>query len=147
MLKAGAYAISNLTGDYGAAAAGGAAAGAMIKSSGLPAHAKILAAGATAATVSGGVIVGKAVAESIKNNFNISEAIKEHKYAHTDIERVPSPDSTFINSVLEDSEQSIPLIDLLLNLVSINILELLLIIVLIFILFYKSINNFTINII
>nr|WVH38138.1 LAGLIDADG endonuclease [Poriella subacida] len=139
-------AIQNMGGNLGAAAAGGTAASAVIKhTTGLPPLTRVAMASTTALAVSGGVSIGQQLGKSVTKNESILEAIKKHNYADPDIERIPSPDNSFINSVLEDENIGIPLVDLLLNLISINLLEIILILLILLIYFNKNINNLNIK--
>jgi hypothetical protein len=134
--------LSNHGVDYGASAAGGAAASAAAKAaSGLPPAQRVLVAGGTALAVTSGVIIGKKVGHAIANKTDI---IKNHPYSDPNVDRIPSPDSSFfINSPLENGD--IPLIELLESLILLNILEIILIAILILILFNKKISDFNKN--
>ncbi len=128
LTKAISDAASNMASNMGAASAGGAAAAAVIKNMPLPPVQRIAAGAVAAGVTSGAVTIGIQVGGAITKNLNASEAIKNHPYGEPDIERVPSPDSNFINSALENGDQSIPLVDLLLNLITLNLLELIVLI-------------------
>jgi hypothetical protein len=130
--------------DYGASVAGATAVSAVAKAaSGLPPSQKqrVLVAGGTALAVTSGVIRGKKVGHAIANKTDI---VKNHPYSDPNVDRIPSPDSSFfINSPLENGD--IPLIELLESLILLNILEIILIAILILILFNKKISNFNKN--
>uniref|UniRef100_UPI0028E0A25C hypothetical protein n=1 Tax=Perenniporia fraxinea TaxID=1350006 RepID=UPI0028E0A25C len=131
-----ANAASNITTHLGAAGAGGAV---VLKNVPLPpvqrATLGVVTAGATSAAITIGIQGGTAITK----NLNQSEAIKNHPYGDPDINRVPSPDPNIINSPLENGDESIPLVDLLLNLVTLDLLELIAIFILI--VFNKYISN------
>ena len=138
-----------------AMAAGGAAASALIKSiPNAPLGAKVVGASAVAAGVSGSVIVGTKVGEAMTENVNfkeqiqkIEEVIKKHPYADPEVDRIPTPDSNIIPSLLENGEQNIPLIVLLESLEILNVLEIMLIVALIILFFNNNIYNLNIKII
>ena len=117
VVKAIGDAASNLTTNLGAAGAGGAVGAAVIKSIPLPPVQRTALAVAAAGATSGAVTVGIQAGASIARNINNSSTIKNHPYGDTDINRVPSPEPNMMNSPLEYGDESIPLIDLLLNLV------------------------------
>ena len=141
VVKAIGDAASNLTTNLGAAGAGGAVGAAVIKSIPLPPVQRTALAVAAAGATSGAVTVGIQAGASIARNINNSSTIKNHPYGDTDINRVPSPEPNMMNSPLEYGDESIPLIDLLLNLVSLNLLEIIVLLILILVVFNKYISN------
>ena len=99
-------------------------------------------------------MVGSKIGEAVSENFEIKEQIKEierivknHPYSEPQIDRIPTPDSSLIPSMLENGDENIPLIKLLESLEILNVLEILLIIALIILLFNKNIFNMNIKII
>ena len=140
--------------DASALAAGGALGSAYIKS--VPSAGfgpKALGGAAVAALGTAGVKVGLQVGDAISKNLDLqemydqaNERLKDHPYSDPDPARVPSPDSSFTaNSPLE--EGSIPLLELLESMLSLNILEIVLILVAMLVFFNKNINNIFIKII
>jgi hypothetical protein len=134
-------AAKNITSNLGAATAGGAVGAAVIKNIPLAPVPRMAAAVVTAGATSGAITVGIQGGSTIARNISNSEAIKNHPYSNPDIDRVPSPDPTFINNALESGDQPIPLVDLLLNLVELNFLELIVLFTLILLLFNKIFGN------
>ena len=136
VLKVATDIATNVITNIGAAGAGGMVGAAIVKNAGaLPLVQKaagVITAGAGAVTV--GLQIGGTMARNMKN----SSMIKNHP---PDIKRVPSPDPNSINSPLENGDESIPLVDLLFNLQTLNLLELIVIFVLILIVFNKYINH------
>jgi hypothetical protein len=130
-------AAKNITSNLGAATAGGAIGAAVIKHIPLAPVPRMAAAVVTAGATSGAITVGIQGGSTIARNIINSEAIKNHPYSNPNIDRIPSPDSTIINNALESGDQPIPLVDLLLNLVELNLLELIVIFTLILLLFNK----------
>lgn len=120
-----------------AAAAGGSVGTAVVKHIPLPPAQRITAGMLTAGVTSGLVTAGIRAGASLQENFNMKETIKIHPYADPNINRVPSPDPNIIQNVLENGDQSIPLVDLLLNLATLNLLELIIIFIIILLVFNK----------
>jgi hypothetical protein len=138
-----------------AISAGGVAASAFIKSvpnAGL--STKVAGASAIGMGVSASTLVGSKVVGAISDNLDykesikdLEESIKDHPYSDPSHDRVPSPDRQIMDSPLESGDGSIPLIDLLESLVSLNMIELYLIISLILILFNQNIIDLYIKIV
>jgi hypothetical protein len=141
IIRAIGEATSNITTNLGAAGAGGAVGAAAVKNLPLPPLQRAAAGVITAGVTSGVVTVGVQAGAAIGRNINNSSTIKNHPYGDPDINRVPSPEPNMINSALENGDESIPLVDLLLNLVSLNLLELIVLFTLILIVFNKYISN------
>ena len=122
---------NNITTNIGAASAGGMVGAAVIKNLALPpvqrAATAVIAAGATSGAVTLGIQGGKVIAM----NLNNSSVIKNHPYGNPDVTRVPSPEPSIINSPLENGNDSIPLVDLLQSLVSLNFLEIIVLLLII----------------
>ena len=137
MVKAAGDSTSNMVTNMGAASAGGAVGATMIKYTPLPPTQRIAAAVVAAGLTSGGVTVGIQAGGAIFKILNVSEVIENHTYGEPDIEREPSPDSNLINSALENGDQLIPLVGLLLNLVTLNLLELIVFITVILLVFNR----------
>ncbi len=136
LAKAADNAFDKVGPNIGAGAAAGTAAGLTYKTvagSGLPPVQKA-AAVAYAAVRAAGTKLGLDSALAIKKNINWSEVIKSSPHADSRLDSIPSwsgsESKSEVLSVLED--ENIPLIDLLENLFTLNVLELLLFIVLIF---------------
>lgn len=114
--------------------------------SGLPGPQRVALIGASAAAGSAGVKIGASVGKSMVENIVVEEMVKKSEHANTDPDSIPSPGSgPNISSILEQGDQSIPLVDLLEGIFSYNILELILIFLLIYVISYKKINDFIIN--
>ena len=77
--------------------------------------------------------------------MDTNEILKNSEYAQHDENRIPSPDFNMINCVLEHSEIRTPLEGVLNNLVLLNVLELVIIIMLLFLIGYKYIYKFNIK--
>lgn len=137
VVKALGDAAKNITSNLGAATAGGAIGAAVIKNIPLAPVPRMAAAVVTAGATSGVITVGIQGGSFIARNISNSEAIKNHPYSNPNIDRIPSPDTTLINNALESGDQPIPLVDLLLSLVELNLLELIVILTLILLLFNK----------
>jgi len=134
--------IGTIAPNIGAGAAAGASASAMVKmTAGIPPFQRSAIVGGTAAVTAAGTIVGIESGKAISKNMSISEAIKNSRHGDPNIERVPSPDINIINSPLEEIENITPLEVLLNSLLSLNLLELLLFVILLLLLvnryFYK----------
>jgi phosphate/sulfate permease len=134
--------------DY-AAAAGGVAASAFFyfnkSSASLAPLPRIVGAAVAGGATAIGVIVGNRIGKSIGNKVNVLEEIKNHKNSDPDIERIPSPDDLIISSPFEDG--NIPLVDLLLDLVSLNLIEIIIIISIILMIGSNKNNNIIYNLI
>ena len=130
--------------DASAIAAGGGAASALIKS--IPnASISTKAIGGTAVSigVTAGVKIGVHVGNKCIENDSMTKAIesldesvKTHPYAEPTPDRIPSPDQNWINSPLEND--SIALIDILGDLISLNILEIFLLLCILLLLIIKN---------
>jgi LAGLIDADG endonuclease len=134
--------IGTIAPNIGAGAAAGASASAMVKmTAGIPPLQRSAIVGGTAAVTAAGTLIGLEAGKAISKNINISEAIKNSRHGDPNIERVPSPDINIINSPLEINDDTIPLEVLLNSLYSLNILELFLFLILLFLIvnryFYK----------
>lgn len=138
-------AAKNIVTNIGAAAAGGAVGAAVVKHIPLPPAQRLAAAVLTAGATSGVVTAGIRAGASIQENLMMKEMIKNHPYADPNINRVPSPEPNIINSVLENGDQSIPLVDLLLQLATLNLLELIVIFIIIFLIINKYYSQFLKN--
>jgi hypothetical protein len=133
--------FDKLVSNVGAATAAGTAASAVLKSN-LPPAQKLALAGASAAVVGASTKIGIAVGEAIVKNNSLNSSID----SKTLNQETPSPDTSFISSVLEKSELISPLEELLRNQFILNILILFLIIIFLVLLFNKLfINNNLIN--
>ena len=139
-------AATNIFSNIGAATAGGTLGAAVIKNIPLPPTQRIAVATATAGVTSGLVTLGIEAGKAVSNNTNISEAVKSHSYADPNIYRVPSPDPQIINSALESCDQSIPIVDLLLQLVTLNLLQIIIVLTLIILMFNKYFSQIFKNI-
>lgn len=135
-------ALLNLTQDGGtslgiSAAAGSLGASAMKYLQIPPVQRAFLAtltAGATAGTVTVGLSTGKVIAKRI----NRSEAFRNHPYSDPNPDRIPSPEPN-INSPLEEESNS--LVELLLNVVTLDVLELIVLMTLILVFFNKYFSH------
>jgi hypothetical protein len=132
--------ISNTVGsNLGIASAAGVAASAMIKSTtSLPPVQRTLLVGGISAVTAAGTTLGIKTGESLANNIYI-DSIKNSPHADPNINRVPSPDPFIANSPLESNDITTPLEELLGVIVSYQILELFVLILLFFLLFSKFI--------
>jgi hypothetical protein len=132
--------ISNTVGsNLGIASAAGVAASAMIKSTtSLPPVQRTLLVGGISAVTAAGTTLGIKTGESLANNISI-DSIKNSPHADPNINRVPSPDPFIANSPLESNDITTPLEELLGVIVSYQILELFVLILLFFLLFSKFI--------
>jgi len=109
LIDAGVKIWQDMDLDNTAITAGGAASSAVAKSmAGAPLHAKALAVGVVGVTTTvstrAGIDIYHAIADNNNIIENIEENVKTHPYSDPDIDSVPSPDSTFINSPLENVE-------------------------------------------
>jgi len=133
--------------SLGAASAGGTVAAAMVKAStSLPIAQRLALIGGSSFIASAGVIFGIRGGSALSDQLNLQESIvnkiKASPHADTNVTRIPSPGPDFnINNSLELGDQSTPLNNLVEVIFSYNTLELILIFVLIYILFYKYILN------
>lgn len=93
-----------------------------------------LTAGTTAGTVTVGLSTGKVIAKRI----NRSEAFRNHPYSDPNPDRIPSPEPN-INSPLEEESNS--LVELLLNVVTLDVLELIVLMTLILVFFNKYFSH------
>lgn len=117
--------------NIGAGAAAGASASAMVKmTAGIPPLQRSAIVGGTAAITAAGTVVGIEAGKAISKNINISDALKNSRHSDPNIERIPSPDLDIINCSLEANENITPLEVLLNSLLSLNLLELLLFVIL-----------------
>ena len=134
LTKALGEAATNIISNIGAATAGGTIGAAVIKNIPLPPAERIAAAAAAAGVTSGLLTVGIEAGKAVSKNTSITEAVKSHSSlpaslseregrngteADPNIDRVPSPDLQIINSGLESCDQSIPIVDLLLQIINI----------------------------
>lgn len=138
----------------GAGTAAGHAAAATIKATaGMPPLQRAAAVGGVSALTGAATVVGintgisivanSRKAKEIKNNTRDVENVSENNGGQ-DIDRIPSPDNTFINSPYEEN---IPLLVLLNTIYTYNQYEFLLLIILLFVLFNKNISKLNINIV
>ena len=114
---------------------------AVIKNIAFPPIPRTALAITTAGLTSTAVTIGPQGGAAIVLNLNSSSAIRNHPYANPNIDIIPSPDSTIINCPLENGDLSSPLVDLLHSIVSLNYLELLILIVIVIVLFNKYFSN------
>lgn len=150
LTKALGEAATNILSNIGAATAGGTIGAAVIKNIPLPPAQRIAAAAAAAGVTSGLVTVGIEAGKAVSKNTSITEAVKSHSSlpavengTETDpnIDRVPSPDLQIINSGLESCDQPIPIVDLLLQLVTLNLLQVIIVLTLIILMFNKYFSH------
>lgn len=126
------------------AAAGGTIGGKALQRTSiakLPWGVRLLAKGAFAGVGAASVKVRIAVGDSILAHVNFKEAIAHSKYGNPDVNRVPSPDMTLINSPLEDGDLISPLEKLLQSQFEINVLLLILIFIILYLIVYILITN------
>lgn len=134
--------VQQIAPNIGAGSAAGAAAAAMVKAtSGLPPVQRIGLIGATALITATSAKIGLDIGTKLTQNSNIVSQIKNSKFSHPNIDRIPSPDNNFINSTLEKGdliEQS-PLEVLLMYQFTLNVFILILIITLLILIFNRYI--------
>ena len=123
--------------DGSAIGAGGAAASGALKALGKASlKTKTLTGGAVGLSTTIGTKAGLDIYNAVKDNVNIVESIKDnvidHPYSDTNVDNIPSPGSSFINSPLELSTPIERILDSVLLLNSIEILLMLSIILLLF---------------
>lgn len=124
------------------AAAGTAAAGAFKATAGMPPLQRLATTGAISAVAAGGYVIGASAGRSIVKNAELSEEIKSSRHGDPNPDRIPSPDPDLsINSPLEELNTGIPLVSLLINSITLDLLEIILIIILIYLLCYSYLNT------
>jgi len=138
LVKALEGSFGKMASNAGAGAAAGAVGSAVIKSK-LPPVAKLVMLGGATIVTAGSVKIGTAIGEAIVENRRVTTA----ELYKNDPDRIPSPDKTFISSLLDKGEISSPLQDLLNAQFYINILLFVLIFLFIFVLFNKLFSNYT----
>lgn len=137
---------STVVPNIGAAAAAGTVGASVVKTTvGMPPLQRGVLIGGASAITAAGTVLGIDVGKSISKNLDLSESIKNSPHGDPDITRIPSPESDLINSPLEAMENFSPLEVLLNSLVTLNILELMLYIILILLLINKYFYPFNIN--
>ena len=144
--KVVAKSIDVIAPNVGAGAAAGTIGAAALKASaGLPPAQRLTFVGGSAAVGALGTKIGLDAGAAISKNLILTDSLKNSPHANPNVDHIPSPTDSgpFIFSVLEDD--SIPLLDLIENLFSLNVLEFILIIFLIYLLCQKYVNNFNIN--
>ena len=126
--------------SLGAAGAGGSAAAAMAKASvGVPSLQRVVLIGSSGFITSAGVLFGIRGANAVADRVELEKIRSLYlssKHSNPDINRIPSPDITMINSPLE---MPTPLGNLVDVIFSYNMLELIIIILLIYIIFNRNI--------
>src|ERR1700727_1990191 len=143
----GQMATEKVVGNVGVGTAAGTAAGSAIKYSvGMPPFQRLLVVGGTASVTAAGTKLGLEVAETLSKNINIKESIKNSPHGDTQLDRIPSPDSDFINSPLENDITS-PLQDLLYYSFILDILILILLIGILVIIFNRYILKYNLTLI
>jgi hypothetical protein len=144
--------VQQIAPNIGAGAAAGTATAAMVKATtGLPAFQRMGLIGGTAVITAASTKVGLNIGKAISKESDIMDSIKNSEFCDSNIERIPSPDNIFINSVLEKNEQinieNSPLEVLLTSLFTLNVLTLLLIIILLILIFNRYILHFNLDLI
>ena len=131
----------------GSAAAGASVGSAIFKStqSVPPAQRLAFVAGGVATSIASSK-VGLASGQNLTKNIDISKAIEGSKHANPKIDHIPSPDEPnfTINSPLEEYTE-IPLIGIIQSILSLNVLELFLIIMIIIVLSNNKIKTLILN--
>ena len=131
--------------NMGVGTAAGAAAAATIKSTvGMPLSTRLLTVGATTAVTAAATKAGMEIGSEIVRNTDLTELIKNSPHADPQHDRIPSPDSNFINSPLENEIVS-PLQELLLWSFILDILILILVIGILLIIFNRYITKYNLN--
>jgi len=99
-------ALATIVTNIGAGVAAGTVGAAALKlSTGMPPLQRAALVGASTLGSAATTKVGLDLGAAVSKNLNIKEAIKNSPHADVNIDRIPSPDIDFINSVLEASEQ------------------------------------------
>ena len=141
--------LKNVASSLSSASAGGAAASAMIRATvGLPLMQRLALIGCIAGVASGVVSlvihISKALISNkdILNTLDLAVRISEH--SNPDVNIIPSPVDVFINSPLEND--SIPLINILGDLITLNVLEIFLFLrLLLLLIITNTYNNKAVN--
>ena len=106
-------AVDKIVPNLGIGAAAGTAAAAAIKSTaGMPLGPRLITVGGNVLTTAATTKIGMEIGSAIVQHSDITEMIKNSPHADPQHDRIPSPDSSIINSPLENDIFS-PLQDLL----------------------------------
>lgn len=132
--------VNNVIPNLGAGAAAGAVGCAIVKATAkTPLGSRVLAIGAATGASALSVQTGLNVGNRLTRNLDLNELVKDSAHVTSDKDTIPSPtDSSFISSVLENSEIISPLEELLADQLTLNFLILILLFSFLYLLF--SIN-------
>ena len=116
--------VANVIPNIGAGAAAGAVGSAIVKATAnTPLGSRILAIGSATGVTALSVQSGLNIGSGITRNLDLNELVKDSLHVTSGKDTIPSPiDSSFISSVLENSEIITPLEELLSNQLTLNIL-------------------------
>ena len=139
----------NIVSNVGVGSATGAAAASVVKATmGLPPLQRSAIVGGICAATAAGTYLGIEAGKAITKNINLSHIIKNSNLNIPDVDKTPGPDNSFIvNSPLEQNEIVSPLEELLQIILSLEVLELSLFIIILLVLFNKYIYKNNIEII
>lgn len=138
-------AVDKIVPNLGIGAAAGTAAAAAIKSTaGMPLGPRLITVGGNVLTTAATTKIGMEIGSAIVQHSDITEMIKNSPHADPQHDRIPSPDSSIINSPLENDIFS-PLQDLLLWSFVLDIFILILLTGILLIIFNRYITKYNLN--
>ena len=108
---------------------------------GLPPVQRLAFVGGAAAVGALGTKVGLDAGAAVSRNIQITESIKKSAHANTNVDEIPSPTDSGSNVFSPWEDESVPLLDLIDNLFTLNVLELILIILVVYFLYQSSMGN------